>query len=260
MTSAWPRGLLVSVRDAEEAAVAVAGGAAIIDVKEPRNGPLGRPPAETVATVAGVLPRQMPLTLACGELASGDEITAYLADVRRALPPDLPPPRAVKAGPAGLALDAWRTAFSRLQARLPPGTEAVAVAYADWRRADAPPPEVLLTEAIRMKAAAFLVDTFDKQGPALFATISPQAVAAWSRAAEAAGLALAVAGRLAGADVAEALRLGAGVVGVRSAACDGGRDGRIAAPRVRLLARLAGSGSAPTRPISPAVPSGVHVS
>jgi uncharacterized protein (UPF0264 family) len=161
---------------------------------------------------------------------------------------------AVKAGPSGLALPAWRTAFGRLQERLPSGIEAVAVAYADWRRAESPPPETLLAEAIRMNAAAFLIDTFDKRAPGLFATISPRTLTAWIRVAEAADLTLAVAGRLAAAEVAEAFRLGARIVGVRSAACDGGRDGRIAAPRVRLLARLAAEAARERLP-----PHGVHL-
>jgi uncharacterized protein (UPF0264 family) len=256
MPAAWPRGLLVSVRDAGEAAVAVAAGAAIIDVKEPRNGPLGRPSAESVAAVAAVTGPRAPLTLACGELTAGDEIPAYVADVLRLLPPDVRPPTAVKAGPAGLALPAWRTAFGRLRERLPSGIEAVAVAYADWSRAESPPPEAVLTEAIRMGAAALLVDTFDKQGPGLFATIPSQVVAAWIRAADAAGLPLAVAGRLSAAAVAEAFGIGAWIVGVRSAACDGGRAGRIAASRVRLLARLGGPATSRPR----AFPPGVHVS
>jgi hypothetical protein len=147
---AWPHGLLVSVRDAAEAVVAVSAGAAIVDVKEPRRGPLGRPPAEIVAAVAVAVEQRAPLTLACGELTAGDEIAAHVADVLRLLPPGVRPPNAVKAGPAGLSLPAWRHAFGRLRDGLPLGIEAVAVAYADWRRAESPPPEALLAEAIAM--------------------------------------------------------------------------------------------------------------
>lgn len=253
MTSVWPRGLLVSVRDPIEAAVAVMAGAAIVDVKEPRNGPLGQPAAEIVAAVAAVTARQAPLTLAGGELAAGDGIPSRLLEILRLLPPEVPPPMAVKAGPAGLSRMGWRTAFERLRGTLPAGVDAVAVAYADWRRADAPHPDDLLAEAIGAGAHAMLIDTFDKQGPGLFATVPPRAVGAWIRAADAAGLALAIAGRLAAADVAEAFALGAGIVGVRSAACDGGRDGRIAAPRVQSLVTLAQMGSAGKRPCSPGV-------
>lgn len=248
MAVAWPRGLLVSVRDAEEAVAAVAAGAAIVDVKEPRNGPLGRAAGEIVAAVAAVTGPHAPLTLACGELAAGDEIPAHLADVLRLLGPATPAPKAVKAGPAGLSLAAWRTAFGRLRDSLPPGIEGVAVAYADWRRAESPPPEALFAEAIGM-GVAVLVDTFDKQGPGLFDTVSPRTVEVWTEAAAAAGIPLAVAGRLTPAEVAEAFGLGAGIVGVRSAACDGGRDGRITAPRVRLLVTLGSRGPADERPI-----------
>jgi len=253
MTSAWPRGLLVSVRDPEEAAVALAAGAAIVDVKEPRNGPLGRPAAEIVAAVAAVPGRRVPLTLAGGELAAGDAISAHLLEVLRLLPPGVTPPAAVKAGPAGLTRVGWRAAFDRVRGSLPPGIDAVAVAYADWRRADSPQPDDLLAEAIATGAAAMLIDTFDKQGPGLFTTVPPRVVAGWMRAADEAGLTLAVAGRLAAADVAEAFALGAAVVGVRSAACEGGRDGRVAAPRVRPLVRLAAAGAAGKRPRSPGV-------
>ena len=245
---AWPQGLLVSVRDAAEAVVAVSAGAAIVDVKEPRRGPLGRAPAGIVAAVAVAVDQGAPLTLACGELAAGHEIPAHLADVMQLLPAGVRPPAAVKAGPAGLALTDWRRAFGRLRDGLPAGIQAVAVAYADWRRAAAPPPEALLAEAIEMGAAALLVDTFDKQGPGLFTTIPRAAVEAWIRTADVAGLPLAVAGRLAPADVAEAFALGARIVGVRSAACDGGRDGRIADARVRTLARLGTTEAARPRP------------
>lgn len=256
MTSAWPRGLLVSVRDPEEAAIAVAAGAAIVDVKEPRNGPLGRPESPIVAAVAAVTGRHAPLTLAAGELAAADEIPAHLLDVLRLLPPGVPPPLAVKAGPAGLTRVGWRTAFERLRGRLPAGIDAVAVAYADWRRARAPHPDDVLAEAIAAGARAMLIDTFDKQGPGLFATAPRRVVGGWIRAADAAGLTLAVAGRLTPADVAEAFNLGAGIVGVRSAACEGGRDGRIAAPRVQPLVRLVDTRAAGKLPRA----SGVHVS
>ena len=60
--------LLVSVRSAEEAEAALHGGAALIDVKEPRRGALGRASdgilADVVRTVAG----RRPVSAALGEL------------------------------------------------------------------------------------------------------------------------------------------------------------------------------------------------
>ena len=45
-------GLLVSVRSAEEARAALAGGATVIDIKEPDRGPLGRAEPEVWQQVA----------------------------------------------------------------------------------------------------------------------------------------------------------------------------------------------------------------
>jgi uncharacterized protein (UPF0264 family) len=60
--------LLVSVRSAIEAREAVAGGAAIIDIKEPRHGSLGRASAQIWNEVLGVVPSGSCVSLALGEL------------------------------------------------------------------------------------------------------------------------------------------------------------------------------------------------
>src|SRR5207247_339441 len=80
-------------------------------------------------------------------------------------------------------------------------------------------------------AAGVLLDTATKRAP-LFAVESPAGVAAWVAAAHAAGLFAALAGGLSGPDLARARSLGADVVGVRGAACVGGRTGRVSRARV----------------------------
>lgn len=237
--SRWPQGLLVSVRDAAEAELAVTAGAAIIDVKEPAHGPLGRADVAVVAAVVAQVAGRAPVTLAGGELAAGPGlIIAHLASVRGLLPAGVPSPTAVKAGPAGLTADAWRRSFAQLRDGLPSGVEAVAVAYADWQRAGSSAPEEMIKAAAPAGAVTVLIDTFDKQGPGLLETISTDSLAHWNTVATAAGLTLAVAGRLTPAGVAAAFGAGVPVVGVRSAACDGGREGRVAARRVRELVTL----------------------
>ncbi len=240
MTSPWQRGLLVSVRTAAEARAAVTGGAAIIDVKEPSRGPLGlaspRLTAEILAAVAG----RIPVTLACGELGEGVEsIAVHLREVCRLLPANIPAPVAVKAGPAGLVAEYWANAFRRLAAALPDGVEPVAVAYADHEHARSPAPGAILVAAPAAGAATVLIDTCDKAGPGLFGLVSAEEVGRWVAEARRLGLRLAVAGRLTADDVELAVRLGGDVVGVRSAACIGGRDGRIDAGLVAHLAAAA---------------------
>src|SRR5438045_845951 len=60
--------LLVSVRSAAEAEAALEGGAAVIDVKEPANGPLGRADDETIAAVVRRVAGRRPVSAALGEL------------------------------------------------------------------------------------------------------------------------------------------------------------------------------------------------
>ena len=235
----WQCGLLVSVRDASEAEVAAAAGAAIVDVKEPARGPLGRADAAAAAAVTAVVAGRAAVTLAGGELAAAAApLVRHTEEVLRLLPPGVAPPVAVKAGPAGISQADWITTFRQLADALPAGIEPVAVAYADWRAAAAPTPGEILDAAAAAGAATVLVDTFNKSGLGLFGIVTDEEVQDWLARARAGGMALAVAGRLGRADVSRALRLGVDVVGVRSAACIGGRQGRVDATRVLSLGTL----------------------
>lgn len=221
-------GLLVSVRDPAEAAEAVAGGAGVVDVKEPARGPLGAADADTAAAIAGVVAGRVPWTLACGELAAGGGAAgAAVAAAVAALGPGATPPAAAKAGPAGLSLGAWRAEFAAFAAALPEETEPVAVAYADWGRAAAPAPADLVAAAALAGCRVLLVDTCDKSAPGILAPATVAMLTGWIAAARSTGMAVAVAGRLATGDIARVASLGVDVVAVRGAACRGGRLGRV---------------------------------
>lgn len=217
-TARWS-GLLVSVRDAEEAGEALAGGAAIVDVKEPDRGPLGAADPRTTAAVARAVGGRARWTLACGELAAA-EITGAVVAAEF-------PPKAAKAGPAGLDLRSWRRAFAGFAATLPRGVEPIAVAYADWRRAAAPAPPDIVDAAADLGCRTLLVDTFDKAAAGVMQGDAAARLPEWIERARAAGLAVAIAGRLGITDVGRAAALGADVVAVRSAVCRGGRLGRV---------------------------------
>jgi uncharacterized protein (UPF0264 family) len=60
--------LLVSVRDVAEAEAALAGGADIIDIKEPRRGALGMADAAMIAEIVACVDRRVPVSAALGEL------------------------------------------------------------------------------------------------------------------------------------------------------------------------------------------------
>lgn len=250
------RGLLVSVRDAWEALEALAGGAAVVDVKEPARGPLGRADAEVAAAIGRALEGRAPWTLACAELATADDVGVHLRRVLDRLGANGALPAAVKAGPSGLDLAGWQAAQCRLADALPDGIVAVAVAYADWERARAPAPERIIDGAAAMGARMVLIDTFDKSAGGLFGESpggprgrhSSAVVAGWIERARTAGLGVALAGRLQAGHLPLAAALGADVVAVRSAACVGGRMGRVDSARVRELGRLLAAGSSRREP------------
>lgn len=236
------RGLLVSVRNAAEAAAALAGGAAIIDVKEPAHGPLGAADPRTIAAIAAAVGTRTAWTMACGELRTGVAgIAAHLERVGERLraTPSTVPPAAVKAGLAGLAAGDWQAAVRQLWTALPPAADRVAVAYADWRVAAAPPPEDVVALAASAGAALMLVDTFDKSGGGLLEWCPPPRLAELIGAARAAGLRVAVAGRITMAEIPTISALGPDVVALRSAVCsnDEGGSGRLGTVREELVRR-----------------------
>jgi uncharacterized protein (UPF0264 family) len=111
----------------------------------------------------------------------------------------------------------------------------VAVAYADAARAGTLAPELIPASAHGAGAAGVLLDTHTKDGIGLLGWLAPAAVAAWVASARRKGLLTALAGALTLEDVDTVTATGADVVGVRGAACEGGRQGHVAASRVRAL-------------------------
>lgn len=243
--SPW-QGLLVSVRDAAEASDALAGGAAIIDVKEPDRGPLGAADGEIVAAVAATVATAVPWTLACGELAERDAATW----ATRACGAAATRPAAAKAGPMGLSVGEWRRAFAAFATGLPGGVEPVAVAYADWQRTAAPDPDDLIAAAAEIGCRTLLIDTGDKAGPGLFGSAGSAVVAGWIAAAQAAGMAVAAAGRLTLDEIPQARGIGADVVAVRGAVCRGGRGGAVDRNLVREASTLLTSAAGIGHPVS----------
>lgn len=233
-STSLPHGLLVSVRCPVEAEAAIAGGAAIVDAKEPAHGPLAPVEAAVAAAIAAAVAGRVPWTLACGELAAGAGVVAERI-CGGVVAAGAAPPAAVKAGPADLDCDAWSRTFSAFRRCVPAGVDVVAVAYADWRAARAPEPREVIAAAAAAGAATVLIDTFDKSGPGVVELLGIAGIAEWILAATSRGLRTAIAGRIRGEDLPELAATGPSVVGVRSAACGGLRLGRVRAEQVRRL-------------------------
>ena len=242
--------LLVSVRDGREAATALAGGAEIIDAKEPSRGPLGRVGAEEFGAIAAQVPPAVPLSAAMGDFTAPDDVRDTVGAV---VIPDRRGAVYLKIGFAGVRsgrhVSTLLTVAGERAAASPGAPALVAVAYADHERAGSPPPGAVLHSAAEAGVRAFLVDTWTKDGRGLLEHLEPSLLAALSERAREAGLLFAVAGSLDTAAIARVAGL-ADVIGVRGAACRGGRGGIVDQGRVRELRRCLdewGAGRTQTR-------------
>jgi uncharacterized protein (UPF0264 family) len=226
--------LLVSVRSGEEVAAALAGGADIIDAKEPARGSLGAVTATVLATIAARTPSSVPLSVALGDCADLEYLPDALAAARTG---DRIAPVYLKVGFAGVRSPERIRASLETATGSASGARVVAVGYADFDQAHSAPPEDVLRAAVAARAGGFLVDTWLKDGRALLDHVSIERLTAWSLGARAAGLLFALAGSL---DFKAIARLAgiADVLGVRGAACRGGRAGAVDAGRVARLRRF----------------------
>ena len=220
--------LLVSVRNAAEAASALAGGADIVDAKEPLNGALGPVTHRTLASIAAAIGGRAPVSAALGEFARDDIAGGAEAAATAGV-------AFVKIGFAGMRgrpriADEVRATL----AGIGPGA-LILVAYADYKRADAPSLAELIAIADDTHAAGVLLDTYDKRGDSLTALMSARALWTFVTLVKARGRFAALAGKLSADDIERVHAAGADIIGVRGAACDGGRAGRVTADRVRAL-------------------------
>lgn len=223
-------GLLVSVRSAAEAELALAGGADLIDVKEPRRGSLGAAEPAVWEEVRLVVASRAPTSAALGEL---------LSDFQADHLPQAAGMNFAKVGLAGCSAVAdWPARWLRAMQGLPRGVRPVAVAYADWQRAAAPAPDDVLQLAARGGAPYLLLDTFDKAAGNLLAHLSLDQLAALSRRAARSAVRLVLAGSLDAAAMEILLPLEPAYLAVRGAACSGDRTQAIEAPRVKRLAEM----------------------
>jgi len=226
--------LLVSVRDADEAAAAVRGGADLIDIKEPGRGPLGRASVDAWRSIRARVGDQAALSAALGEWNEP-------GDAPRAA--DLNGFAFVKLGLAGISREAdWIARWRESLAPFAPFAPTVAVAYADWRRADAPNPFDVLRAGRELGCAAALCDTWRKDGP-LTNWLSPSELKEWTAAAREAGMRVAIAGSLTESIVDAALDAHPDWIAVRGAVCSRGREGIVDEQRVRAFSARVKSGS-----------------
>jgi uncharacterized protein (UPF0264 family) len=220
-----PIRLLVSVRSVPEAESALAGGADVIDVKEPAGGSLGRAPDAVLAAVRDLVAGRRPVSAAQGELAQSPEpcVATGLAFRKWGL-----------AGSRGLDWSCLLQAAIRRTAAIDPACRVVPVAYADWQRAAAPHPEEVAAFVKEQHCSGWLIDTWGKDGTTLLDFLSVMEIGAIQKIA---GVPLALAGSLGLEDVPLVQEIRPAWLAVRGAVCRGGRSGTIEVQRVAALVR-----------------------
>jgi (5-formylfuran-3-yl)methyl phosphate synthase len=209
--------LLVSVVSVEEARGALAGGADIVDVKDPAEGALGAPSPEVLSDVVAAVGSAVPVSVALGDLP-GLPHTAALA----ARGAELSGARYVKVGLRGVReLDGAVAMMRAVVSAVGPQTAVIAAAYADASALDPPALAPFWLPALveRTGIAGALVDTFIKDGRGLYAWMSEPELGELVARTRGAGRSFAIAGQLRRGDLR---RVDADVVGVRSAVCRGG--------------------------------------
>ncbi len=209
--------LLVSVVSAGEARGALAGGADIIDVKDPGEGALGAPAPRVLAEVVRVVGGAAPVSVALGDLPDLPHTAALAARGASVCGADY-----VKVGLRGVPeLDRAVAVMRAVADAVGPGVSVIAATYADAGALDPPAlaPEWLPALVERTGIAGGLVDTFVKDGRGLYGWLPEAELADLVARTRAASGTFSVAGQL---RLGELCRVDADVVGVRSAVCRGG--------------------------------------
>ena len=253
--------LLVSVRDADEAKVALAAGVDLIDVKEPLRGALGAADAEQIAAVVREVNGRVPVSAALGELfvatqsavgyvpvpatnaesqVDSNGTGAYHWPVCRNSAAN--PLAGIQFAKFGLAEATknprWREIWANAIQQLPAGVKSVAVVYADWRACDAPSPGEVIDLGLQLGCAAVLIDTHDKTQGRLLDYCSLNELESLVERAREQNLITVLGGSLDLPAIRLIAPLRPDFAAVRTAVCETHRAGRMDETRVRKLVQL----------------------
>lgn len=203
------RQLLVSVQNADEAALAFQCGVPWVDLKNPSAGALGQPTADTCQEFMQVATAYSSshISVALGEYETVDWDWASNW---------LSPFSVGKVGLAGRSSidDSVRKQLARFAGRIVPAL------YADWQQAGSAPPESVVRLARDIRAPFMLIDTYMKDGRGLFDWLTVSMVQELQLQIQSFGADLVIAGSLRTTDWAKLEQLDNITIGVRGAVCE----------------------------------------
>jgi len=217
--------MLASVTGPAEAEIVLAGGADIIDLKDPARGALGAVDAATVrATVAAVADRR-PVSAVTGDLPMEPGTIRAAVEAVAAT--------GVEFVKLGVFPGADPAGTIRALAPLARSVRLVAVLFADLA-----PDLGLLPVLAGAGFAGAMVDTARKGGGGLLDHMKLPALGRFVASCREHGLMCGLAGALEPPDIPRLLLLGPDLLGFRGALCEGGRNGPVDPARVALVRGL----------------------
>jgi hypothetical protein len=231
--------LLISPADEKEAVEAIAGGADIIDVKNPKEGALGANFPWVIKRIRKITPKNVEVSCTLGDVPNLPGAMSLAALGAATTGVDY-----VKAGLYGLKTkeDAvyLMQSVSRAVRECSSSIKVVATGYADAERIGSVNPMLIPDIAQKAEADVAMIDTAVKDGKSLFTFLTTKRLRSFIDAAHDHGLKAALAGSLKKEDLPTAYALGADVLGLRGAACTHGDrvDGRITRETVKELVEV----------------------
>ena len=214
--------LLASVRSRAEAEEALAGGADIVDLKDPDEGPLGALPPETIREAVDFVAGRRLVSATAGNLPMEPERVRQAVETVAGAGVEL-----IKVGLTSGA--GARACIEALAEPAGQGLRLVAVLFADQA------PDFELVEAAAPHFFGVMLDTAEKDGRGLRHHLSEAELKAFLARAQSAGLFTGLAGALTLEDVEPLARLWPDYLGFRGALTGGGRGAEIDRARVRAL-------------------------
>ena len=226
--------LLVSPINIEEAKAAMAGGADILDVKNPKEGSLGANFPWVIRSVAEVAAGKLPVSATIGDFDYKPG-TASLA----ALGAAFSGAEYIKVGllkikdqdEAGDMLSHIVRSVKDFDER----KKLVAAAYSDYSRVGSIAPMDLPQAASECGADVVMVDTAIKDGKSTLEFMTEMEIADFISAGHDLGLDVAIAGTIKFEDLELLRRVAPDIIGVRGAVCGGDRSGQIKEELVRKM-------------------------